>query len=95
MKTHELKAALCVLRSAGYLVVHWAPDELEGVSQDDVNALEEQLVNFGENFIHEHTDDEAPMCAVCNGSGEGMYDGSRCSSCHGHGVEQREKEYDV
>lgn len=32
------------------------------------------------------TDDE-PLCPTCNGSGEGMYDGSRCSSCRGTGVE--------
>jgi len=26
-------------------------------------------------------------CGVCNGSGEGMYDGSTCWSCKGSGVE--------
>jgi len=27
-----------------------------------------------------------PLCSRCNGSGEGMYDGSTCSSCGGSGV---------
>jgi DnaJ-class molecular chaperone len=27
------------------------------------------------------------LCIGCNGSGEGMHDGSRCSSCDGSGVE--------
>ncbi len=27
------------------------------------------------------------ICGQCNGSGEGMYDGSRCSACGGSGVE--------
>lgn len=25
-------------------------------------------------------------CSCCNGSGEGMYDGSRCPECHGRGA---------
>ena len=32
------------------------------------------------------TDDDQPICGNCNGSGEGMHDGSRCSSCGGSGV---------
>ncbi len=28
---------------------------------------------------------EPVLCASCNGSGEGMYDGSRCSTCNGKG----------
>lgn len=27
-----------------------------------------------------------PLCTLCNGSGEGMWDGSTCSSCKGSGV---------
>ena len=30
-------------------------------------------------------DDEDEICPACNGSGEGMYDGSRCYKCHGIG----------
>ena len=39
------------------------------------------------------TDDEAReeyeqvLCAACNGSGEGQYDGTRCSFCKGTGSE--------
>jgi len=28
---------------------------------------------------------EGGYCAVCNGSGEGMYDGTRCPTCKGKG----------
>lgn len=28
---------------------------------------------------------ESVICSDCNGSGEGMYDGSRCSTCRGSG----------
>ena len=31
-------------------------------------------------------DDEDCLCANCNGSGEGMHDGSICSTCGGSGV---------
>ena len=31
-------------------------------------------------------DDEPEICQYCNGSGEGMYDGTRCSHCHGNGT---------
>ena len=30
---------------------------------------------------------EEVICATCNGSGEGMYDGSRCANCGGSGVD--------
>lgn len=30
-------------------------------------------------------DDEGDYCSRCNGSGEGLYDGSTCSGCKGRG----------
>jgi len=33
-------------------------------------------------------DDEPGYCPNCAGSGEGMYDGTRCGSCGGSGVER-------
>lgn len=30
-------------------------------------------------------------CPACNGSGEGMYDGTRCRQCNGTGVEAVEE----
>jgi hypothetical protein len=33
----------------------------------------------------EPEDDEDDICSACNGSGEGMYDGSTCYKCHGYG----------
>jgi len=29
--------------------------------------------------------DEPEICAACNGSGEGMYEGTNCAECRGHG----------
>jgi len=31
------------------------------------------------------SDDSETLCVVCNGSGEGQYDGSRCAACGGRG----------
>jgi hypothetical protein len=32
------------------------------------------------------SDDDNEICAACNGSGEGMYDGTRCGTCKGSGA---------
>ena len=32
---------------------------------------------------------EENICVVCNGSGEGSYDGSTCSNCKGLGVKTK------
>jgi DnaJ-class molecular chaperone len=37
---------------------------------------------------------EPLLCVRCNGAGEGMFDGSRCSSCGGSGVERIEGDDD-
>lgn len=34
------------------------------------------------------------ICVNCNGSGEGMYDGTTCHYCHGRGVTSFEEELD-
>lgn len=36
--------------------------------------------------------DEPEICGACNGSGEGQYDGTRCTSCGGSGTERRERD---
>lgn len=51
--------------------------------------------NFGDAIIHDDDYDprdfdeadeiDEDICPNCNGSGEGMYDGSRCHVCKGSG----------
>jgi DnaJ-class molecular chaperone len=45
---------------------------------------------------HEHDDDDDgyEICHHCSGSGEGMYDGSRCGFCHGTGEAPVERDCD-
>lgn len=38
------------------------------------------------------SNDDYPICPHCDGSGEGMYDGSSCYSCRGTGVERDEED---
>ena len=74
------------LREAGYAVVIYNPDELRGVASD---GLEEHLVMKGNEYIEEHAtepeEDEEGICPSCSGSGEGMFDGTRCLTCCGRG----------
>jgi hypothetical protein len=39
-------------------------------------------------------EEEDIICSSCNGTGEGMYDGSTCSVCDGLGVQSQNNEYD-
>jgi hypothetical protein len=41
---------------------------------------------------NEDDDDDEAICLVCNGSGEGMYDGSTCKMCYGSGVIKDERD---
>ena len=34
----------------------------------------------------DESDEDDNICPSCNGSGEGMYDGTTCRSCKGRGV---------
>ena len=46
-----------------------------------------KVETMNDDYIEEHDDDEdeGMICPACNGSGEGMYDGSTCSRCGGYG----------
>ena len=42
--------------------------------------------------LAEQAQNEPSICIACNGSGEGMYDGTRCRSCGGSGTERTERD---
>lgn len=50
-----------------------------------------KLLNYYSGSNRAENDDETYICRQCNGSGEGMYDGTYCSLCKGTG---EEREYD-
>ena len=74
------------LRAEGYAVVIYNPDELRGVATDDI---EEHMIKYGNDYIDsnatEPAEDEEGICPGCSGSGEGMYEGTTCMTCHGRG----------
>ena len=47
--------------------------------------------DYDEQEEPETDDDEQGYCQQCAGSGEGMYDGTRCSACGGSGVERSDE----
>jgi len=61
----------------------------EGALEDDAKAelLEEACREWLLQIAERETDEDEVLCSHCNGSGEGMYDGTRCTSCKGSGVE--------
>lgn len=93
----EHKAALAILRSEGFQVIAWTPEEMEGLSDESWCEMEDRLITLGNEIIdtyraeNEEADDTCPRC---NGCGEGQYDGSRCSSCGGKGVIKQDVEWD-
>ena len=62
--------------------------------------LFEDLCDYEQFFDPSDFDDEPSLpgemviCSACNGSGEGMYDGSCCSTCSGSGEVFEETEGD-
>lgn len=44
-------------------------------------------------YFREITEDDIEViCSWCNGSGEGLYDGTTCRNCNGKGVEYEDQE---
>jgi hypothetical protein len=51
-----------------------------------------------QSVAESHDPDDYDICSACNGSGEGMYDGSTCYKCHGSGEqapEERDDDFDM
>lgn len=56
-------------------------------NEDDMHDLrmEKQVERAQEAKGEQSLDDDTEICAACNGSGEGMHDGSTCECCDGKG----------
>lgn len=64
-------------------------DAIFGKKEKDLSVLTEADWIEGDDAVEQDAydpdDDNEPYCYACNGSGEGMYDGSTCGVCHGYG----------
>jgi hypothetical protein len=63
---------------------------LLALDEDDFPELRQDLRD-ALGIEDEEDDDDEPICSACNGSGEGMYDGSTCYKCRGYGHERTER----
>lgn len=50
---------------------------------------------MNEHIDDEYDEDEDHICPACNGSGEGMYDGSTCYKCGGTGEWMNDRDDDI
>lgn len=50
-----------------------------------IYSNEDQRVQDCIDAANPEDDDEGGICSACNGSGEGMHDGTTCGTCHGRG----------
>lgn len=71
-------------------VERWVPahllDFFTAYSEDSACEVEYGLLDAVRAEIHVDELDLDRICGACNGSGEGMYDGTSCWSCRGSGV---------
>ena len=51
---------------------------------DDARDYAEMMADDGPSVV-DQDDSEPGICPACNGSGEGMTDGSVCGTCRGEG----------
>jgi len=56
----------------------------------NVSGIEDEIANLRKAIKDRDDLDNPPLCAHCNGSGEGQYDGTRCPVCRGTGTEKGE-----
>ena len=50
--------------------------------------------NHNEEVSDEPEEDDDGYCGACAGTGEGQYDGTRCSVCGGRGVRKAKPDFD-
>jgi hypothetical protein len=60
----------------------------------EVVMEEDKVILRVPGYDEEEEEEEDIICSSCNGTGEGMYDGSTCSVCNGSGVQSQNNEYD-
>lgn len=56
----------------------------------DASSLEDAACQLESEIEAQGAIDNPPLCASCNGSGEGQYDGTTCRACKGRGTEFKE-----
>lgn len=60
--------------------------------QDEIERIPKSSYQYADDMIKEREkpidEEDKLICLQCNGSGEGMHDGTKCTSCKGSGIEK-------
>lgn len=78
-------ANINAMQQAGWLVVAWMPHEIDHLDKAQIKTMEAQVTQVGQDFIFETMPEDDSICPSCDGSGEGMHEGTRCFACRGKG----------
>ena len=71
--------------------IHDNWDLIFGAKKGNTMLNDDTQERSDEDYERSEDDDGYEICHRCNGSGEGMYDGSRCGFCKGTGEEPVER----
>jgi len=89
MRSAALEHALACLWACDGWTVETLSNNIESAFGMDLDGDEcDDIARQALGKTGDEPDDEPLICIGCNGSGEGHFDGTRCTSCGGSGVER-------
>jgi len=93
MRSAALEHALACLWACDGWTVETLSNNIESAFGMDLDGDEcDDIARQALGKTGDEPDDEPLICIGCNGSGEGHFDGTRCTSCGGSGVERTERD---
>ena len=93
MRSAALEHALACMWACDGWTVETLSNNIESAFGMDLDGDEcDDIARQALGKTGDEPDDEPLICIGCNGSGEGHFDGTRCTSCGGSGVERTERD---
>ena len=93
MRSAALEHAIACMWACDGWTVETLSNNIESAFGMDLDGDEcDDIARQALGKTGDEPDDEPLICIGCNGSGEGHFDGTRCTSCGGSGVERTERD---